>query len=297
MTRRLPPLSQLRAFEAASRHLSFKDAADELGVTQSAVSHQIRTLEDSLGAQLFQRLPQGVRLTDRAVALAAELTGTLDRMEAALNRFEGSAMTGTLRLSVAPWYGNRILLPNIEAFRAANPGLELELEFSYALIDFRGSEFDAAVRHGSGNWPGLSGYLLQNNRVSPVCAPSLVAGRQLPLSPEAILEMDLVVPRGYEDSWHAWFAAVGIGNCRPNFIFVEHRGVAGEFARDGNGVSLPNLSMARDELRSGQLVRLHPTAITLDSGIFLVFPETQHPDPRLRVVADWLKAAIAALDS
>ncbi len=296
MTRRLPPLNQLRAFEAAARHLSFRDAANELNVTHSAVSHQVRALEDFLGAQLFQRITRGVQLTDKARELAADLTKSLDLMDAAVNRLKASGMTGTLRVSVVPWYGNRLLVPNLADFRATNPGLELDLEFSYELVDFQSSDFHAALRHGSGNWPGLSSYQLHNDHVSPVCAPALVAGEGLPLSPEQISRMDLAVGRGQEDGWYAWFSAAGIENRELRFTLFENRALATEFALAGNGVTLPNLPMVQSELHSGQLVRLHPQTVTLESGVHLVFPETQYPDPRVQVVADWIRGVIAALE-
>jgi LysR family glycine cleavage system transcriptional activator len=296
VTRHLPPLNQLRAFEAAARHLSFKDAAEELNVTHSAVSHQIRALEDFLGSQLFQRAPRGVQLTDRARELAADLTAALNRMDTAINRLKANGMTGTLRLSVVPWYANRLLLPNMAAFRAANPGVELDLDFSYELTNFESNDFHAGLRHGSGNWPGLSSYQLHHDQVAPVCAPELVAGKTLPLSPDAIAGMDLAVARGQEDGWFAWFASTGIETRELPFIHFENRVLATEFALSGNGVTLPNLPMVGKELRSGQLVRLHPQEITLESGVHLAFPETQYHDPRLQAVADWIRNAIAALD-
>ncbi len=296
MTRRLPPLNQLRAFEAGARHLSFRDAADELNVTHSAVSHQVRALEDFLGSQLFQRAPRGVQLTDKARELAADLTASLDRMDSAVNRLKASGMTGTLRISVVPWYGNRLLVPNLSGFRAANPDLDLDLDFSYELADFQKSDFHAGLRHGSGNWAGLSSYKLHHDHVSPVCAPALVAGKELPLSPDEISRMDLSVAHGQEEGWYSWFAKAGIENCELRFTRFENRALATEFALAGNGVTLPNLPMVRNELRSGQLVRLHPQAVTLESGVHLVFPETQYPDPRLQLVADWIKDIISALE-
>jgi LysR family glycine cleavage system transcriptional activator len=218
-------------------------------------------------------------------------------MDSAVNRLKASGMTGTLRLSVVPWYGNRLLVPNMAGFRAANPGLELNLEFSYELADFERSDFHAALRHGSGNWPGLSSYQLHHDHVSPVCAPALVAGKALPLSPDEISDMDMAVARGQEDGWYSWFASAGIESRELPFIRFENRVLATEFALAGNGVTLPNLPMVRNELCSDQLVRLHPQAVTLESGVHLVFPETQYPDPRLLVVADWIRNIISQLES
>jgi LysR family glycine cleavage system transcriptional activator len=294
MSRRLSPLNQLRTFEAAARLLSFKKAAEELNVTHAAVSHQIRALEDFLGSQLFQRVTRGVRLTDKARELSDDLNEALDRMDLAVRRFQADEMKGTLKVSVVPWYGNRLILPKLPEFHTAYPDLKVELIFSYELIDFDNSDCHAAVRHGLGNWPGLSQRRVHNDQVSPVCAPELVAGRSLPLSPKEISQMDLAVARGQEDSWRLWLQkAGGTADDSPNFILFDYRALATEFALAGHGVCLPDLQNMQLELRSGRLVRMHPLVITLESGLHLVFPETPHPDPRLTAFAEWLKDAFA----
>src|SRR5210317_2223011 len=130
MTRRLPNLKHLRAFEAAARHLSFKQAADELSVTQAAISHQIKALEQHFGARLFHRMNRQVFLTDEAATLAAELTQVLDRVADISARFRAQMMTGTIRISVTPFYANRMILPHLDAFYVACPGLNLEFDLS-----------------------------------------------------------------------------------------------------------------------------------------------------------------------
>lgn len=290
MTRRLPPLNQLRAFEAAARHLSFKDAAEELNVTHAAVSHQVKALEEYLGAQLFQRIPRGVQLTAEAKALSVDLTRAFDRMGFAIDRFTANDMTGTLRISVVPRFGNRYLMPNLPGFRAANPGLDIELDFSYELIDFETGDFHAALRHGYGGWDKLSSYQVHNDCVSPLSVPQLVAGMDLPLSAEQISRMVLAVVRGQEDIWQSWLLKAGVSETfELQFIHFDNRALATEFARDGNGVSLSDIQANQQELQSGRLVRLHPLAMRLESGLHLAFPETPYPDPRLMVIAEWIK--------
>ena len=296
MSRRLPPLNQLRAFEAAARHLSFKDAASELNVTHTAVSHQIRGLEDFLGTQLFQRITRGVRLTDEARALAEDLRQAFDLMDGAVRRFEAGELTGSLRISVVPWYGNRLILPRLAEFHAAYPGLVVDLGFSYELVDFSYSDFNAALRHGLGDWPNLGGYKVHGDRVTPLCAPGLIEGRDLPLDPKEIARMDIAVGRGQEESWYAWLKQAGVDQrLEPNFVAFDNRALATEFALGGNGVCLPDLAAMELELTSGQLVRLHPAAVELESGLHLVFPETPYPDPRIAVFAEWLTSVFAAV--
>jgi LysR family glycine cleavage system transcriptional activator len=289
VTRRLPPLNQLRAFEAAARHISFKDAADELNVTHAAVSQQIRALEDLLGSQLFQRIPRGVRLTDAARELSADLTTALDRMDAAVSRFTANGMQGTIRISVVPLYANRFLVPSLPKFSATNPGLNVDLEFSYELVDLANSDCHAALRHGFGDWPNLTDYRLHSDILTPVCAPELIAGQEFPVSAEQISRMNLAVARGYEKHWHEWFHEAGVAdNFEPNFVIFDSRVLAVEFATAGNGVVLSDVHILKNELQSGQLVRLHPLVKTFESGIFLVFPETPYPDPRLLLIAEWI---------
>lgn len=133
--RRLPSLNQLRAFEAAARHGSFKAAADELCVTQAAISHQIKRLEEDLQETLFARGVREVRVLERAAPLADQLTRSLDEVVAAVEDFRGATLTGRLRLSVAPFFGNRWLLPRLERFHARHPGLRVDPVFSFDLVD------------------------------------------------------------------------------------------------------------------------------------------------------------------
>jgi LysR family glycine cleavage system transcriptional activator len=297
VTRRLPPLNQLRAFEAAARHLSFKDAANELNVTHAAVSHQIKALEEFFGRQLFQRHARGVRLTKKAEALSADLIQAFVLMESAVNTFNSSEMTGTLRITAVPLYANRLIIPNLPDFHAAHPGLEVDLAYSYEVIDLQNSDFHAAVRHGVGDWMNLSAYRLHNDCVSPVCVPELVAGQELPLSTDQIARMDLAVGKGYEEYWRLWLTGAGVSSdINLNFIEFDNRALALEFALAGNGVSLSDMPFMQTAFRLGQLVRLHPHAVTLETGMHLVFPPSPHPDPRLLAFANWIKELLYEMD-
>lgn len=293
MSRRLPPLNQLRAFEAAARHQSFRDAADELFVTHAAISHQIRALEETLGAQLFHRGPKGVQLTDTARVLAGTLTESLDEMDRAVGAFRSQEMIGTIRISVVPWYGSRFLLPKLDEFHAANPGLQLELDYSYQTVDFANSDFDAAMRHGLGDWPGLSSIRVHHDIVSPVCAPTLVEGRELPLSADQITTFKLGVARGHTVYWEDWLKHAGVtASVKPNYVQYENRALMLELATSAQGVSLSDLMAVQLEIDTGKLVRMHPQTLQLDTGMHLVFPETSQVDPRLQVVADWMKTCL-----
>jgi DNA-binding transcriptional LysR family regulator len=296
MPRRIPPLNHLRAFEAAARHLSFRAAADELSVTHAAVSHQIRALEERFGTRLFNRVTRGVTLTDDAEKLAVVLTRALDDIDAGVREFQSMRLGGTVRVSAVPWYVSRVLLPNIDALYAVHPDLKVEFDFSYELANFQTDGLDAALRHGLGKWPGLSAIRIHHDLLSPLCGPTLVKGRNLPLTPEEIAELPLTAARGYEHVWVDWFDAVGQPELKPdNIMIFDNRALATEFAGTGNGVSLSDVPTDHDDLKAGRLVRLHPKAIQQDTGAHLVFPDGPFTDPRLERIADWMHDCFAAL--
>ena len=296
MARRLPPLNHLRTFEAAARHLSFRSAADELNVTHAAISHQIRALEERFGVQLFNRVTRGVTLTEDATSLAAVLTQALDKIDVGVKDFQSKGLGGTVRISAVPWYVSRILLPNIDELYDDYPDLKVEFDYSYELANFQTDGLDAALRHGLGQWPGLTAIRIHYDLLAPLCGPKLVEGRKLPLTPEEIAQLPLTAARGYEHVWVDWFEAVGNPELKPdNIMIFDNRALATEFAGTGNGVSLSDVATDQDDLKSGRLVRLHPTAIRQDTGSHLVFPETPFEDPRLLRIAEWMQAIFGKL--
>ena len=170
--RRIPPLGALRAFEAGARHLSFTRAATELGVTQAAISHQVRQLEDWLGVSLFDRRGHALTLTAKGAAYLRELTPAFDRLsEATARLYEGEQ--GPLRITVLPSFASCWLLPRLEGFRRLHPDLELHLTSSAELWDFLDDRFDVGLRSGLGRWTGLKAEQLARESLSPVCSPAL----------------------------------------------------------------------------------------------------------------------------
>ena len=290
MPGRLPNLKQLRAFEAAARHLSFRKAADELSVSQAAISHQIKALEEHFACRLFNRLNRKVTLTEAAAAFAEELTRSLDRIEAASIRFKSQEMRGTIRISVTPFYANRMILPYLDEFLRDHPELQIELDYSYQVADFAASNIDGAVRYGLSDRPGANMKLIHLDRVAPVTSPALVQGSRLPMTPAEIAELPLAAVSGQERYWHQWFDAAGMatpGDC--NWSKHEQRALALDYALAGNAVALADIPLIRNELEIGSLVCLSETQITLDRGIHLAVPSGPFRDARLAAFGDWLK--------
>lgn len=296
MPRRLPNLNQLRAFEAAARLLSFKQAAEELFVTQAAVSHQIKALEEYYGCRLFNRLNRQVSLTDSAKELAEYLSIAFDQIENASLHFRSLEMSGLLRVSATPFYANRMVLPYLSEFNAQYPDLKVEFDLSYDIVDFSHTGIDAALRYGPGGWPGLNARLLHHDRVAPVVSPTLVQGLDLPLTGQQIARLPLAGVEGQERYWAQWFEADGSAMPADTaFSLHQHRGLALDFALAGNAVALADLPLIRNELAIGSLVQLSPTTITLDRGIYLTEPGGPFKDARLSVFADWLVQKVSQL--
>ncbi|MCB1431717.1 MAG: LysR family transcriptional regulator [Alphaproteobacteria bacterium] len=295
MGRPLPNLNQLRAFESAARHLSFKLAADELHVTHAAISHQIKALEEDLGIELFRRVTRGVKLLPHAEAFAAELSRNFEAMAEAAARVRGGRSLGPLRLSSVPAYGMRVLLPRLSGFKKRFPGVDVKIDLELALTDFQ--EMDGAIRYGRGNWPNVGERLLHRDIVTPVCKPDLVKGLTLPMAAERILSFPIAQSPGDEDDWKAWLQAAGHrGDGPKDCQRMENRAVVLDYVLTGSGIAMVDLRFAASELAAGRLVRLHPAIVEGVKGVYLVYPRTGFPDSRLTAFGTWLAAEATAMD-
>lgn len=289
VARRLPSLNQLRAFEAAARHESIKMGADELCVTPAAVGHQIKALEQALNTPLFQRQTRKVKLTREGRALADKVERALDLLDQAVAQARKTDLTGTLKITIAPFFGNRWLLPRLPEFHKTHPGLTIQPSMSFDYVDLQKSGFDAAVRYGAGNWPGLSSVLICSDRIRPVCAPQLVDGCQLPLTAGQVLDLPLAFASHWREDWTAWAQAAGVSLTDTSHM-AEHDSRAFMFdaALSGNAVILADSRMTAADEAAGRLVQLNPLTIDRPHGIYVVSPEKPPADPRLDLFTTWL---------
>lgn len=296
MTRRLPNLKQLRAFEATARHQSFKKAADELSVTQAAVSHQIKAMEEYFGCRLFNRLNRKVLLTEAAATYAQEITEALDRLEWASARFSSLEMRGTIRISVTPFYANRMILPYIDEFLSQYPNLNVEYDYSYKIADFSEAALDGAVRYGVYDASKKSMRLIHLDRVVPVTSPTLIQNLPVPMMPSEIAKLPLAAVSGQERYWHQWFKAAG-HPMQDDRAWTRHeqRALALDFALAGNAVALADLPLIRRELETGSLVRLSEIEITLDRGIHIASAPGPFEDARLAAFGTWLEGCVSRI--
>ncbi|ONG46049.1 LysR family transcriptional regulator [Pseudoroseomonas deserti] len=285
------PLNALRAFEAASRHLSFTKAGLELHVTQAAISHQVKSLEENLGVALFRRLPRGLALTDEGAALLPEIAEAFRRIASTLDRFEGGQLQEVLTLGVVSSFAVGWLLPRLERFRAAHPFIDLRLQTNNNRVDLAGEGLDGAIRFGDGAWHGTDAVELFAAPLAPACAPALAPRLRRPedLATETLL-------RSYRaDEWARWFAGLDLP-CPPlrGFLFDSSLALA-EAAAQGAGVALlPARLFARD-LRSGRLVRPFAQEVALGS-YWLTRLRSRPASPALQSFQDWLLAEAALGD-
>jgi LysR family glycine cleavage system transcriptional activator len=290
MTRRLPSLNQLRAFEAAARHESIKLGAKELCVTPAAVGHQIKGLELELKTVLFLRKTRKIILTEEGRTLSEHLGKALDAIENAVAEARKSHLVGTLKITIAPFFGNRWLLPRLPIFHKQHPGIEIKPSLSFDYVDLGTSGFDAAVRYGAGEWDGMTCTLICNDVVRPVCAPQLVEGRRLPLAAQDILELPLACGKRWREDWMVWAHAAEVKIAEPRRIIeYESRAFMFDAALSGQAVILADSRMTKADEAAGSLVQLSPIKVDRPQGIYVVSQVTPNPDPRLVLFENWMK--------
>jgi LysR family glycine cleavage system transcriptional activator len=294
MTARLPSLNGLRAFEAAARHLSFTNAASELNVTQTAISHQIKRLEEELGIRLFVR-------QNRALALTAEAREYLPGVRAAFNdlrlatdrllrRDNDHVLTvSTLASLAAKW-----LLPRLAMFQEAHPGIDVRITTSTSLVDFKNGDVDAAIRYGRGQWGGLRADWLMADQLFPVCSPALLTGNHPLRCPEDLKDHVLLhTSNANSDDWRLWLTAAGL----PTNLST-HPGVTFDLifmtvqaAIDGIGVAMGRTSYVEADIAKGRLVVPFKITLPADAGFYLVYPEATADTPKLAAFRQWLRAS------
>ena len=277
------PLNALRAFEASARHLSFTRAGLELCVTQAAISHQVKSLEENLGVQLFRRLPRGLALTDEALALVPALNQAFRQISATLDRFEDGQFREVLTVGAVGTFAVGWLLPRLQAFRAAHPRVDLRILTNNNRVDLAGEGLDYAIRFGDGAWHGTEATHLFAAPFSPVCAPGIGPRLQHPadLAQESLL-------RSYRtDEWARWFEAAD-AECPPlrGIVFDSSLTMA-EAVAQGAGVALLPVSMFAGDLRLGRLVR--PFAIDVALGDYwLTCLKSRPVTPAMQAFRAWL---------
>ncbi|WP_213954611.1 LysR substrate-binding domain-containing protein [Variovorax sp. dw_954] len=295
MRRKIPPLQTLVCFDAAARHESYTRAAQELSLTQSAVSRQIGTLESFLGVALFRRTRHGVALTASGAAYARQITKRLEAMERdTLDAMSHQGEGGSLALAAVPTFATRWLIPRLPAFAQLRPDVVVHIETRTRPFLFADAEFDAALYAGTpaqvANWAGTRALLLLHEDVVPLCSPKLLP-RGKPVMPAAVSKLPLLQQSTRPDIWRQWFDAqqVDAPNARggPRYELFSMLAAG---AAHGLGVALMPTMLVADELARGDLVVACPRPLAGERNYYLVTPDRGDPPPLLRVFADWILA-------
>ena len=290
MPRRLPPLNSLRAFEAAARHLSFTRAAEELHVTQAAVSHQIKGLEDYLGRKLFRRLNRALLLTDDGQAYLPSVSKAFELLNEATAHLLRSRTPGPLTVSVLPSFAARWLVPRLGKFRQAHPDIDLRIDPSTRLTDFSLGDVDVGIRYGRGKYPGLRADWLMTEDIFPVCSPALLRGEH-PLREPSDLKHHVLLHDDGHGEWRTWLLAAGADDVDPTHgsIFTDSSMVI-QAAMAGQGVALARGVLAADELAAGRLVRPFKLSLPTEYAYYFVSPEDTAEQPKIAAFREWLLA-------
>ncbi len=292
MNRTLPPLNALRAFEAGARHLSFTRAAEELSVTQTAISHQVRQLEDRLGVKLFERRPRALRLTAAGSLLYPALSDSLDRIEAAVARVRAAPQPRPLTLSVTPTFGSRWLAQRLGRFWRRHPDVDLRLHHSVQLVDLSRDDVDLAVRWGRGSWPGVKSEKLMRAQATPLCSPALLKGEHPLKSPSDLRHHTLIHQKDYQE-WVEWLAAAGVydinGQRGP---VIDDANAIIQSTMEGDGVMIAIPEVLLPEIESGRLVAPFGFDGPKVQGYTVNLLKSRAELPKIRSFQDWLFAEL-----
>ncbi len=292
--RKIPPLAAVRVFEAAARHENFTAAAGELGMTQAAVSYQVKLIEERLGVALFRREKRRASLTETGRRIAPQLTRAFDAMDATFASVRAEDEGLLMTVSTSNTFANTWLAWRLGAFQLAHPEMAVRLTTSDTLVDFAADDNDCAIRSGMGGWDGVSEDLLLTIDFTPMCSPGFLARQGGRIEPADLLHLSLISP---QDVWWAWWlreAGVEVpeGAIRPG-VRMDSQAHEGNAAIAGQGVAILTPFFWRHDLAERRLVRLSDQISTRGYGYWFVSPEHRRGVPKIKRFREWLLAEIA----
>jgi LysR family glycine cleavage system transcriptional activator len=293
MRPRLPALNNLKAFEAAARHESFTRAAEELCVTQGAVSQQVKALEEGLGLKLFNRERQRLVITEAGRDYLLTVRDALDRIAAGTERLLQRQSAGVLTVSTSPDFAAKWLVHRLGHFAEAHSDIDLRVSATLHHVDFAREEVDLAVRHGDGNWPGLDTVQLSAEQLFAVCSPKLLSGRHRLGKPADILKFPLIHLDSRTD-WTQWLRAAGVDEGAVIHGPVLNRAsMVIDAAINGQGVALARTTLAAWDLINARLVRPFPDSLPLSKTYWIICPKATSNIPKIVTFRNWLQAEAA----
>lgn len=296
MKRSLLPLNALRAFDAAARNLSFKEAARELSVTPAAISQQIRTLEDTLGVELFKRTSRSLILSEQAQLAMPALQDAFQKIESAVEIMQADQSSNELRISVSHSFATKWLVPRLDSYYSQHPDSIIKIDASLSITDFHTEDVDLAIRYGAGGYDGLFEEIVLRETIFPVCSPAVADTIK---TPEDLLQFTLIHDDSFTEdisapSWTMWFKALGID--QPDGHAALHLNtnyMAVDAAIGGRGVALARSAIAAEDIKAGRLVRplCHDTPVNFAHHV--VCPEAHLRRPKVQQFIDWLRQEVA----
>ena len=295
MVRSLPPLNGLRAFEAAARHESFTKAATELGVTQTAISRHVRTLEQALGTALFVRYASGIELTDDGRLLVRKVSSALDLITTAVAELGGQKRRHVLKISAQPNFAIRWLIPRLASFRARHPDIDVHVTTGHRLAEFPADGADVAIRLGR-HWTGVIADRLFEADLFPVCSPALLRGGPPLRAPADLARHTLLHVSTSPRDWRIWLDAAGVGEMAweagPRF---DSYALALQAAVEGIGIAIGRRAFVEEDLADGRLLQPFPLSVAVDEAWYLICPRAVAPRREVRVFRAWIAEAARAL--
>jgi LysR family glycine cleavage system transcriptional activator len=289
MSRRLPSLNAVKAFEAAARSKSFTRAAEELCVTPGAVSQQVKALEAELGLKLFNRERQRLVITEAGREYLAIVRDALDQIALGTERLTQRQRSGVLTVSVSLDFASKWLVGRLGRFAESHPEIDLRVAASDQHVDFARDDVDLAVRHGDGLWLGLKVERLCAEQLFPVCSPKLIRGRDRVMSASDLLKFPLLRLDDWTN-WGRWFEAARVATLAMPGPVLNRASILIDAAIDGQGVALARTALAAWDILHGRLVRPVDVSLAMANTYWIVSPNATANTPKIATFREWLLA-------
>jgi len=281
--KKLPSLNALRAFAVVGSHLNLKTAADTLFVTPSALSHQIRGLEESLDTQLFIRTRRGLTLTAAGALILPDIQQAFELLSTGLQKLQAKPEHQTLTVSMLSTFAMRWFIPRLAGFQRLHPNIEIRISTSKEAVDFKHEDVDCAIRSGRGKWPALHVEKLFSEQLTPVCSPSITLQ-----SPDNLQDQTLLHAKLRPDDWRMWLHSANAGDLQAaHEQTYETRNFAIAAAIEGVGIAVVDPALVREEILSGRLIQPFAQSIAVENAYHLVYPE-KNVKPELIAFSNWL---------